>query len=328
MAAYLQRLLDTAAPIGAGPLGLAPVVRSSSPVFEQNQLIALEEPVAGPSEARLAELPALEPSAPSEARLAEPPAFEPGAPWQEPAPVESGLHGEPRPAPVAVPPATRAAPLVPADRPPVAAASEDIPVPDAPAPAADPAVATVIELPRQPPMRRDRRPAPIEPAPLTPPRPPAAAAERVEVAQAAPPASPPRPAVAEPANADRREEAPRGRATEREEIEPHILPREVDEVRAIDPPAAPDPAPEPPRSYLSPRPPPDPVPPDPNREAQAGSAEPVQPTITIGHVTVEVVEDSQPGSAPPQALSAASASMIGPLGQARAARRLFALRRL
>ena len=333
MAAYLQRLLDAAAPIRAEPPGLAPVVRSSSPVFEQNQLIALEAPVAGPSEAR----------------TIEPPADEWGEPWQEPVAVESGLPGEPRgpppvphqpapravphqPAPRAVPhpPAPRAAPSLLDDPPEAPPIGQDASFAEARPPTAAPALGTIVELPRRLPAARDRRSAPIEPPPLSSPRARAVAAGPAEVAQVVPPASPLRPeaAVVEPTDAGRRGETPPREATERQEAEPHLRTAGTDDVPTIDPPAAPDRGPEQPRIELSPRPPPDPVPADPHREAQAGPAEPVQPTITIGQVTVEVVEDSRPGSAAPQALTAASASMIGPLGQARAARRLIALRRL
>jgi hypothetical protein len=53
------------------------------------------------------------------------------------------------------------------------------------------------------------------------------------------------------------------------------------------------------------------------------------PRITIGRVTVEVVADQGPAAKPARApRTAATASMIGPLGNRRARRRLFALSRL
>lgn len=156
------------------------------------------------------------------------------------------------------------------------------------------------------------------------------AAEPAQAAQPAPPASPWRRTqpVAEPVDAGRRGENQPRPAVEREELEVHAPPARLKDIPAIDPPAIPDPVPEQARIELSPRSPPDPVPVDPHWEAQAGPAEPVQPTITIGQITVEVVDNSRPGSAAPRPLTAGSASVIGPLGQARAARRLIALRRL
>ncbi|MGH6900859.1 MAG: hypothetical protein ACREJ5_30615, partial [Geminicoccaceae bacterium] len=59
--------------------------------------------------------------------------------------------------------------------------------------------------------------------------------------------------------------------------------------------------------------------------------EPLQapPSITIGRVTVELVPDPAPAAKPARApRTAATASMIGLLGNRRARRRLFALSRL
>ncbi|MDO6416113.1 hypothetical protein Q4F19_17135 [Sphingomonas sp. BIUV-7] len=55
---------------------------------------------------------------------------------------------------------------------------------------------------------------------------------------------------------------------------------------------------------------------------------PAATSVTIGHVTVEIVDDRHTTSSSVRPLTAASASVIGPLGQARAARRLIALRHL
>jgi hypothetical protein len=185
------------------------------------------------------------------------------------------------------------------------------------------------------------------------------AAESAQAAQPAPPASPRRQsrAVAEPVDAGRRGESLPRPAVEREELEAHVPPARLNDIPATDPSIASDPepeqprielsarppphpvpttdpsaapgrGPEQPRIELSPRPPPDPVPPDAHWEAQAGPAQPVQPTITIGQVRVEIVEDSRPAPAGARPLTAGSASVIGPLGQAQAARRLIALRRL
>lgn len=66
------------------------------------------------------------------------------------------------------------------------------------------------------------------------------------------------------------------------------------------------------------------------REPAAESAEPMPPRVEIGRVIVEVAanqnRDSAPKS-PPRPLTAESVSQIGPIGDLRAARRLFALRR-
>ena len=53
MTGYLQRLLD-AAPPASGPPPLTPVVKSTSPVFEQNQLLGLAELHAGEGDAEAA----------------------------------------------------------------------------------------------------------------------------------------------------------------------------------------------------------------------------------------------------------------------------------
>ena len=316
MAAYLQRLLDTAAANPAGPAGLAPVVRSSSPVFEQNQLLALEQPVAASAEPRPVEVPA---DAWSE-------------PWRGPAAVEPGLPGEPRgPALVAVPPVPRAPP------PPLA---DPASAPEARAPTAAPAFATPFERARRPPPARHPRAAPVESSPSSPgltavvravppagPLAPEAAVPEPVAAGRREEASPPRPeaAAVQPIDAGRRGEAPPREPTEGQDAGPHLRPATTDDLATLDPRATLDRESEQSRIDLSPRRAMEPVPADPPREAQASPAQPVQPTITIGQVTVEVVEDSRPSSPP---LTAASASMIGPLGQARAARRLIALRRL
>ena len=53
MNGYLQRLLDTAAP-GSEPPTLTPVVKSASPIFEQNQLLGLVGLSADESELEIA----------------------------------------------------------------------------------------------------------------------------------------------------------------------------------------------------------------------------------------------------------------------------------
>jgi hypothetical protein len=319
MAAYLQRLLDTAAQARIEPIGLTPVVRSSSPVFEQNQLLGLEEQVAAPSEAAPAETPRRGRSEPWQhpvSRASDPACDVPGA-------AASALGAAGRAPPAGLP-------GVPA----AAAAGQDVFLAqgDAPAPRPDPApvVETAIEPAGKLGPSRARAAPPIEPTPIAPPGPSAAAAEPARAAQPLPPASARRRAqsVAETVDAGRREENQPRPAVEREELEVHVPPARPSDIPALDPPAILDPAPERPPIELSPRPPADPVPVDAPREAQADRAEPAQPTITIGQITVEIVDDVRPGSAAARPLTAESASVIGPLGQARAARRLIALRRL
>lgn len=53
-----------------------------------------------------------------------------------------------------------------------------------------------------------------------------------------------------------------------------------------------------------------------------------KPTISIGRVTVEILPERQPDTPPSRPRTAEAASQIGRLGDLRAARRLFALRRL
>jgi hypothetical protein len=78
---------------------------------------------------------------------------------------------------------------------------------------------------------------------------------------------------------------------------------------------------------LEPRPRPDFEAADP-AAAEQRSKPPPEPRITIGRVTVALVPDPAPGTAPAAPRTAAAASLIGPLGNRRARRRLFALARL
>jgi hypothetical protein len=87
-------------------------------------------------------------------------------------------------------------------------------------------------------------------------------------------------------------------------------------------------APDAPRNFLEPRPRRDPG----EVEAAADQPRPETPQgprITIGRVTVELVPDPAPAvKLAKSTRTAAAASMIGPLGNRRARRRLFALSRL
>jgi hypothetical protein len=86
---------------------------------------------------------------------------------------------------------------------------------------------------------------------------------------------------------------------------------------------------QPPSSVLEPRPRPDFRDITPEAHQPQPEAPQAQPRITIGRVTVEVVADQGPAAKPARApRTAATASMIGPLGNRRARRRLFALSRL
>ena len=106
-------------------------------------------------------------------------------------------------------------------------------------------------------------------------------------------------------------------------------------VRALDP-SPPAAALEPLQTAPDTSPPPSVLEPRPRLDfrdvADADRPEPASlqaPRITIGRVTVELVPDPAPrakSSGPPR--TAAAASMIGPLGNRRARRRLFALSRL
>lgn len=305
MPAYLQRLLDTAAPASpdrvglAPPISLTPVVRSDSPVLEQDQLLGLHEPSETEGEVPLATSPEPPPASaprvpprreaptsPAEAVMRARPV--PGIPEAlVPTPVAEAVTDAP-PTAVPSPPASRAARML--DPPP---APSDLP------PMSEPAALPAVPVPVTPASLAETRPAePVEhgDALQTP----------VVEAADAPPRRDPSPRLADPA-------APADPATP-------DLPAD-----RADPPA---PVEAPPRIELSPRPRPEPIPEARHAEPPPVHAAPAQPTITIGHVTVEIVEEPRSTAPPPRPLTAASASVIGPLGQSRAAHRLLALRRL
>jgi hypothetical protein len=304
MPAYLQRLLDTAAPTPGAALGLAPVVRSSSPVFEENQLIALDAQ-AGAS-----------PDAPS---------FEPsGEGWQMPTPDRAppasafpqARSGSPSPVPTSNAPLTPA-PQVPSQ--PAAPLLRAVPLTELPFATRIEPITTPDAIVERPELSRDvSRPSDKPHATLGQPRP--SPADLMEVAPIGPP-----PNVA-------RSKVPIARTDQagpNAEARPRAVRRlEEPETAPTDPAGHSEPNQAPARIELSPRPRPEPTAYLPYDEPPAAPAAPVQPTITIGHVTVEIVDEPRPAAAAPRPLTAASASVIGPLGQAHAARRLFALRRL
>lgn len=296
MAAYLQRLLDTAAPTLAAPVELAPVIRSSSPVFEQDQLLALTDQA---------------PSATS---------FGPTEPFDTASDVaalhrpETRRHG-PSPVPLRQAPAPVATPIsVTTGTEPIGKiAAEADPVPTREE-ASPPAPSMIVTEP----IPLARPAAPSESNATDPPRVPtgrpasfAEPSERSDrpAAEVEVPATP-ESAARRPASPD--DVRPGGEAS-------------LDPIRS-----APEPSPsDPDRSpiELSPRLRPD-LPPAANDAAPSAPAPPPAPAITIGHVTVEIVEERPATPPTTRPLTAATASVIGPLGQARTARRLIALRHL
>ena len=321
---YLQRLLDSTGP--AAP-ALTPVVRSDSPVFAGNQLLALEGYDSF--------VPVVAAPAPS------PAAGEPSSAFSAALPANTALAHEPvAPAPPPDFATTLASGLVPAS--PAGAVSRAAP---AAAPGADsvrhPAGQDAGQdagqhagqhagtlAPRLERRASPRTPVPpaLPPAPdpaLMPASTPTAGrggdraglslAERAAPLEALAPArhastAPPTTPGPGPVRTFARVDTPlprtgpgQGRAAG------EVMPRP----RALAP-TGPDADPRPPRTAYAARP-------------AAG--------ITIGHVTVEVVPEPRAAPEPArtrtgaQAASAESASCIGPLGDLRAARRLFALRR-
>jgi hypothetical protein len=300
MAAYLQRLLASAAPDRVALLSLVPVVRSSSPVFEQDQLLALDAG-ATPS----VDLPPPHPHAEIEA----PPALDTRPAFHRPAaPVPS----PPVPVPV---PAARPAKAEHSSDPPTAA----IPPLDPPAtpllrvPGRQAKTAEEILTPVLPSetAQNDSAPAPTRRSqpPFTEPGDAALSAPEPASTRAVPPIEP-----ADPQKAAGREQPAPGPEQLEEQAQSLSDPSQPSEER--------------PRIELSPRPRPEPYEDLPPTEPRAEQAAPLPPTITIGHFTVEIIGEPKPQAAPSRPLTAASASVIGPLGQAQAARRLIALRRL
>lgn len=308
MGGYLQRLLDTAAVGGPPPATLAPSPRSTSPVFEQNQLLGLGDydlivPIrtgtgpddgagfATPSAAMRNRTRPIRTTAPwgegppeTTSRLET--ALEPPRGWPPPpapapvAPVPpGGLHGTDPQADFGL---SGSATVVGSRRPPEDVAAEQK---TNEASSADPS----WEAP--PPLW----PAPTRPEPVL----------RLEVA----PFSAPRPGHLH--------EAREGPLQGSDQPDPDLVVHPSLDAASPDRTAPVEPCPTPALAF-DPRP----APPPPDRPG------PAEPAITIGHIAIEVVPDRRPDPAPPRPLTAAAASVIGPLGQLRMDRRLLALRRL
>jgi hypothetical protein len=317
MSAYLQRLLDTAAP-RSEPLALTPVVKSTSPIFEQNQLPGLASLYAEEGEAD-------------------------AAPQVLDAPGAAAVR-----APTPLPPATASAIAQPKG-------TRRDPVPVSPTPSLHPAVgrsAAESPLPTirsavdaaPPPPERSRdaavEPAPSDPETVEPQRrletmlhaAPEVGLDALAPLEALAPVFAPPQSVSAPA-------ASEGVASETARpIEPRVIlrPEEREQsARAVslDEPRAP--APIEPLGSAPPRP----VALEPRARPAFDGAEhdsdeprpePQQaPRITIGRLTVALEPDAGPAARPVRpARTAATASVIGPLGNRRARRRLFALARL
>jgi hypothetical protein len=310
MNGYLQRLLDTAAPVSEPP-ALTPVVKSTSPIFEQNQLPGLAGLYAEESELE-------------------------SAPQVVDAPV-AGVERAPTPLPPAAAPAM----------PPLETIRRD-PLPVMPTPSLRPAVghpAAEIPLPTLRPIVDATPPQPQEPQDTArqPARPDPEIVEpslRVEtVVHTEPERGGNVPATLEPGKTvfapAPSERVASGTAPE---IGPRIVlqPEErealpvavsLDELRAPAPskslgnaplgPVVLEPRPRPTFDYI-----------DPHVDESRPELQQA-PRITIGRATVALEPDLGPAVRPIRApRTAATASVIGPLGNRRARRRLFALARL
>jgi hypothetical protein len=332
MSGYLQRLLDTAAAGEATRVStLAPVVKSTSPVFEQNQLLALGDVAFG-----TVPLPRPEPLMPTASPTRRPDLGIAGRPatWPPPDPdtasaMSSGL----------VDPAFLEAPRFETVR-----HSSEI----GPPPATAPSSPTVVSGEPGAETGVPRRVAQEQPAEVvsaaeqerwnTVPPPPSQAGRpgwsngtSVVDAEEAPPsvlAGVKRPSRS--AAADRRSsptDTPRPDLPMK--IEPRVRSTPDAESAAkpvdlgLERPSRPRPV------EMTPRPPRDDGPglAEPRTEAIRRAAP--QPRITIGRITIEVAPDTKPAAVtPPRPLTAEAVSLIGPLGRPRTARRLLALRRL
>jgi hypothetical protein len=314
MTGYLQRLLD-AAPAASGPPPLTPVVKSTSPVFEQNQLLGLAELHAGEG--------AADEAPPTVAHV-------------------SGARtaSAQRPIPRAAAAAVRVPETMPQDPPPLPPAPQPDATPGRPMsvhpPARGPAAVsatmpephgfpdTLIEPARPDPLNLE--PAlRLETAPAGPPE---------RATQVAPAPVPIEPVLvpAEIAHAATEDTSPiLTEASSRPDTEPRsaapssVIRDAPGDARPIERAAE---APLLPRD-LEPRPRPDFDERDPEPHQPRPELLQAPPSITIGRVTVELVPDPAPAAKPARApLTAAAASTIGPLGNRRARRRLFALKRL
>ncbi len=347
MSGYLQRLLDTAATGEAmRPSALAPVVKSTSPVFEQNQLLALGDVAFGTAPWPRPEplVPTPSPAAPRSRRPGGGPAAwpttepdvasAPGGGLVDPALAMSprigdgrvGAETSPTPAPrpgTAEEPATAAKPRsVVSGEPGAETAAPRRAAPSRPAGRAS-AAARERWTTVAPPPSQSRRLDPSEDAAVAAGEAPASTLADVE--RPSRPGAMPRAAAAERRSPPTRTPHPDLPVN----VEPRVRPtpdaERVTEAVAIglEPRSRPRPA------EMTPRPPRD----DgrgrigARTETVHGAAQ--NPRITIGRMTIEVVPDAKPAASPPtRPLTAETVSLIGPLGRPRTARRLLALRRL
>ena len=305
MTGYLQRLLGPAPPASGTP-ALTPVVKSTSPIFEQNQLLGLPDLHAGAGDAEPAPPVAGVPSAPTLL----PPAAARAVPtlgiaWHD------ALAAMPASSPD-VELGRRIAGDSVAARPAAADATAPLP-PGPPAPVREPVRpdpeifepvarrATVPDpAPSSVPEAHTRREPVIVPVDTEP-------AAREATSLIAPEATP---------GPDRQQRPAAPQSVTRDGL------RAVESIERV--PDAP-----PPPGVLEPRPRPH----FEDDDADLHQAEPMPlsapPRITIGRVAVELVPDPAPGARSASApRTAATASVIGPLGNRRTRRRLFALSRL
>jgi len=320
MAGYLQRLLDTAAPEGAAAATLSPVVKSTSPVFENDQLLGLQAIVSGTTNST--ETMPFIPAASTPASRTFPPASERGFANA----LSGGVIGNAR---YVLPlPAGEDVAGVPASPLPMAEVGEarlhEARRPVAPS---DTAVnARIPALPQQ--VGQDRANPSREPVSrtlLTPQAPDhgstgatedSAALARLRAAQAnvnlepvlpRPPASPVQSVAEHLVVAEPRRRQSNIAATARATGEQPSQPRGVE---------------------IEPRPPRDIGRGPPEFPTGVSARADRAPRISIGRVTIEIVPETNPAAPPLRPLTAAAASQIGPLGQPRTARRLLALKRL
>ena len=319
MNGYLQRLVDAgaAALAAAPPASLTPVVRSDSPVLADDQLLALGAPESAPS-------PQETDSAPTISDHPAPRVTTAGAPTERPPRAEtdyatalaSGMLVTAVSSASAVPPPSPEAPDVAR----VArrhAAGEDTTMPRS-APdrerrfvASQPAPAVGDLLPSE----RAPEPPPMR---ATGPTPPAIDAAHREAETLQPGARLPR-----------RAPTPLSTDDALSSSEPPASAQDSARPRAVT--VAPTPAAAASAAELTPRarPLPEPHAGEP-QQRHATPAASAAATVSIGRVTVEVLPEPRAETAPaapPPPVSAQSASCIGPLGDLRAARRLFALGR-
>jgi hypothetical protein len=312
MTGYLQRLIDAATPAAELP-ALTPVVKSTSPVFEQDQLLGLFDHHLEADAEVVARPAPYAPDAPDPFQPAEPaarapvpavPAYRPYQPDVMTPPTSSG----PRPEPTVV----DGAPLpLPSD-----AARTRNPPPQERSDAS-------FEAPSPVPMPTGSEPWQLGATDVAP-----------GLAATAEPPSAREPSLVQLATTLMMREAATPGWTEATPGPAAAagLPGEAFVVRepapGLDPPGSIPEVPAPP-VVLEPRPRPHFADVEPKEEQPDAPSLQAAPRISIGRVTVEIVPDPEPAARAARVpRTAAAASMIGPLGNRRARRRLFALSRL